>query len=222
MKFATLVVPGNQALATLEARRSSFPQTGEYPFLIGGPAAVGRLQDPALRPRAFADILVASQSVQLPEWFRQRQVDPADWDMSVEELLGTWPDATRTHSSLTLHLDTTGRQVLPQVHLGLARIEHAWQLPAWLDFGGWNECPSAEIHCALHREWQSRYGAEIVGVSSDILECQVRNPPGDRDSAIELVWQMFAYCPDLLQGGGSLSELAAGLMQARHWFFWWD
>jgi hypothetical protein len=35
--------------------------------------------------------------------------------------------------------------------------------------------------------------------------------------------QQFAYCPDIvLQGTETIDRLAAGLLEARYWFFWWD
>ena len=36
--------------------------------------------------------------------------------------------------------------------------------------------------------WQERFGAEITGMSGDVIECAVLNPPTDRNSATALAW----------------------------------
>ena len=36
-------------------------------------------------------------------------------------------------------------------------------------------------------------------------------------------YEQFAYCPDIVdQGAGTLEALAAVLVNASVWFFWWD
>lgn len=45
------------------------------------------------------------------------------------------------------------------------------------------------VPCAMYQYWQKEFGAEIVGVSGDVIECIVKNPPRDKDTAIKLAWQ---------------------------------
>jgi hypothetical protein len=96
-------------------------------------------------------------------------------------------------------------------------------VPAVVGFGDWNECPAPEFHVALHRRWQERYGAELVGMSSDVIEMRVARPPRSRDDAMALAQEQYAYCDDIVhQGVESLSALAATLLEGTVWFFWWD
>jgi len=67
------------------------------------------------------------------------------------------------------------------------------------------------------------YGAQITGVSGEVIECIVSNPPRDQAAAIELAWQQYWYCDDIVeQGCESISNLAATLLNSPYWYFWWD
>ncbi len=64
---------------------------------------------------------------------------------------------------------------------------------------------------------------EIAGVSGDVIECIVENPPTDRESATALAWEQYWYCGDIVdQGCGKILNLAATLLNSRNWYFWWD
>jgi Domain of unknown function (DUF4253) len=137
--------------------------------------------------------------------------------------VGEWPIDAIDQGSITLHTDILSGNIKPKVYLGLAKIEQPWHLPAVIHFGGWNSCPSDEEHCAFHRSWQERFGAEITGMSGDTVECVVRNPPRDRKAALDLAWEQYLDCNDIVeQGCGSISKLAATLLNSPYWYFWWD
>ncbi len=96
-------------------------------------------------------------------------------------------------------------------------------IPAFLKFGNWNDCPAPETHCAIHRHWFEKYGAEIIGLSSDVIECRVAKPPIDKNEAMELAMQQFAYCYDIVeQGTETIANLAGSLVNSNNWYFWWD
>jgi hypothetical protein len=40
------------------------------------------------------------------------------------------------------------------------------------------------LHCAMHQYWQKEFGAEIIGVSDEVIECIVKNLPRDKETAI--------------------------------------
>jgi len=92
-----------------------------------------------------------------------------------------------------------------------------------LRFGGWNECPSPEVHVALMRLWQERFGAEVVGITRDVVEMRVERPPTNKVDALRLAKQQYLYCQDIVdQGTQTLESLAAVLLGGTSWFFWWD
>jgi hypothetical protein len=99
----------------------------------------------------------------------------------------------------------------------------SWQAPAFMKWGGWNANPGADLHCAALRYWQQQYGAELVAMTKDELEFRVARPPCDRLAALRLARAHFLYCGDRIsQGEGSLENLAAKLLNADAWYFWWD
>lgn len=99
-----------------------------------------------------------------------------------------------------------------------------WEVFAHLQYGGWNEYPSAEEHVAVMKHWFDRYGAEPVIVTGDVIEMLVARPPVDRAGAEELALEQFGYTyGDLVyQGYEEFARLAAALRGRKHWFFWWD
>jgi hypothetical protein len=69
----------------------------------------------------------------------------------------------------------------------------------------------------------SRAGAEIAGVSGDVIECIVANPPRDKEQSMNLAWEQYLYCQDIVvQGRETISNLAATLLNSPYWYFWWD
>ncbi|HEX7378483.1 MAG TPA: DUF4253 domain-containing protein [Pirellulales bacterium] len=168
-------------------------------------------------------IIAASLEIAPMQWIAERRREAEACEFSEDELLGEWPDEVLDNGSIMLHTDILTGKTKPETFLGLARIEQPWHLAAAVRFGGWNACPTPEEHCALHREWQEQYGAEITGMSSDVVECSVRKPPTYRESASVLAWQQYWYCEDIVvQGVGTISRLAGTLLNSHYWYFWWD
>ncbi len=67
----------------------------------------------------------------------------------------------------------------------------------------------------MPRTWEERFGTEIVCVGHDTLEFEVTRSPVTREQ--------YLYCPDIVdQGVGDVLPLAATLLGASKWFFWWD
>lgn len=155
--------------------------------------------------------------------------------------LGEWP-ATSTDAgerpltrildtglSIARHsarLDQNGELIhefKEHVVIALLPVAHSWEVFAYLLYGGWNGCPPPEHHVATLRSWSERYGAEVVGVASDALDIRVMSKPATREEALDLAREQYLYCNDIVdQGVGTLSDLAALLMQDDWWYFWWD
>jgi hypothetical protein len=220
----TLRVTGGDAIRVLNEHRSRYHTTGQYPFLIGDAEDLGRIKEAAeFNKQEPTAIIRASFEVKTAEWIAGRRKEAEEYELSAEELLGEWPGEIAEKGSIALHKDVLSGKIKPEVYLGLAKIEKPWQLPALLKYGAWNECPEPEVHCAFHRQWQERYGAEITGMSSDVVECAVSKPPTDHKAATDLAWEQYWYCADIVeQGCGSVSNLAATLLNSRYWYFWWD
>jgi hypothetical protein len=211
----------------LEDHRSKYRATGQYPFLIGDGEELERLEEAAHdAERGSAEVIRASLEIDVGAWIAERREErreDTEGEFSDEELLGECPIEFPGHGSISLHKDIVSGEIIPKVYLGLAKIEQPWQLPALIHYGGWNACPFPEEHCAFHRSWQERFGAEITGMSGDTVECVVKNPPRDMKTALDLAWEQYWYCNDIVdQGCQSIFNLAATLLNSPYWFFWWD
>jgi len=99
----------------------------------------------------------------------------------------------------------------------------AWQIPLYLQYGGWNECPLPEEHAAILAYWHRYYGAELFGLDESTLELWVAEPPTTDTATLTLAKEHFAYCEDIVsQGTMTVARLAQILHQSNHWYFWWD
>ena len=99
----------------------------------------------------------------------------------------------------------------------------AWEVFAWLPFGGWNCCPDTPALMSVSRRWRERYGAVPAVISSDTLEYRVPHP-ATPENAWELAREQGVFCPDSLDTDAEvpLAKLAADLAGATVWSFWWD
>lgn len=224
MTVTYLKIRGADAIRTLNEHRSGYRTTGKYPFLIGDEDEMELLQENAeFNTQDPAEIIRASLEIDVADWIENRRAQVTEDGIELDEIVGDWPGEISEKGSIGLHKDVLSEKIISEVYLGLATIDQPWHLPAVLKYGAWNECPEAEVQCAFHRAWQSEYGSEITGVSGDIIECTVANPPRTQENAIRLAWQQYWYCADIVdQGCESVSNLAATLMNSPYWYFWWD
>ncbi len=148
----------------------------------------------------------------------------AAMEMEPEEPpLGEWPAKPEPSVGLTVVSDILTGKPLPKAYVGIAPTDDWTTIPAYLRWGGWNECPAAEYHVAAMRGWRDRYGAELVGMSADTLNLRIATRPKTREEALALAREHYIYCADIIdQGFPSYSALAAYLMANDWWYFWWD
>jgi hypothetical protein len=218
LPFEFLVVPGGEAV---EQRSRLLSRAEITPVIMGNREEVSRLedllQDPSDTPEA---ILARANDLDVEEWIRSRtDEDPGQYSVEPAE----WPRGRMPPLELSVHLDVLSRRPKPKVVIGLVPTALAWQVPAFLKFGDWNDCPSPDAQVALHKKWHQEYGSEIACLSGDVIECTVKNPPSSRQSALALAREQFVYCSDIVhQGVGSLEALAATLIKSKTWYFWWD
>ena len=219
--FPTETVAGRQALARWRELRTAGRSAGFYPVIVGDPKEAARLaENVSLNPAAPAAILQAASRLSADAVLRHRAGQDPDLLANVE--LGEWP-AQPSRPSIITPFELLGGQPKREVLIAQLPTLHSWEVPALLRFGAWNDCPAPEEHVALHRAWHERYGAEIVALTGDVMECLVARPPQTRDEALALAREHFAYCPDVVfQGVETLTALAAALHQHDTWYFWWD
>src|SRR5262249_43026296 len=100
--------------------------------------------------------------------------------------IGEWPAEADPDTGPSVLLDLRTGRPLPKIHIALIPTDDWTTIPAHLRWGGWNACPDPEYHVAALRSWRDRFGAELVGIGSDIMDLHINNPPQTRGEALEL------------------------------------
>lgn len=97
-------------------------------------------------------------------------------------------------------------------------------IPAYLPFGGWNDCPDAETQLAFTHYWREKYGAIPAALdNADCLEFLVEHPVADPLEAKKLAVEQFAFCSDLpFQVFEDFEQLTEFIHQSHQWYFRWD
>ncbi|MDC7121673.1 DUF4253 domain-containing protein [Cellulomonas fimi] len=109
--------------------------------------------------------------------------------------------------------------------VALVPAAHGWQVPVLLGWdGGVNYDMEPVDHAVVLRDWQERFGAELVTLDGEqVLELWVDRPPASTAEALAVAREQYEYCYDVVhQGVGSLTDLAGDQVGSRSWYFWWD
>lgn len=131
--------------------------------------------------------------------------------------------AESSPSRFSLPYDILSRQPLDKLLLTLVPVRQPWEVAAYLGFGGWNSCPEPAWQVAIQKYWFERYGAEVVSMSSDVLEMQVSRPPQTAAEALALAQEQYLFCDDIVhQGVQTIANLSKSLLNSSIWYFWWD
>ena len=216
----TVAVDGLHAVSELYRLRSEYPRTGLYPIILGDEEDLERLEEGRYERFDPEAILAESRKLNPARWLARRPKEaPELYDFPE----GEWPEDEPEEMGIVTHLDVLSREPKSKVFIGLLRVNSPWEVFAHLQWGGWNDCPLPAVHCALHRYWEEKWGAQPSSVTGDVVQCIVTRPPLDHKAALALAREQYIYCYDIVdQGVQSIAVLAAGLRCARHWFFWWD
>jgi hypothetical protein len=207
-------------MAELHRLADQYAATGLYPILLGDNEDYVRVGEGMEEAFEAPAIVQESYGIEPSKWLQKRfELDPDIFQ--AEE--GDWPAVLNEPIGMMTHLDIVTGKPKQDVVIGLLRLASPWEAFAFLNWGGWNECPFPTEHCAMHRYWESKYGAKVVSVTADIVQCAVARPPLDRAAALHLAREQYIYCCDIVdQGTITISALAASLLNSQHWYFWWD
>lgn len=225
-------VPGARALARWEELRAS----GEgYPVIIGDAEVLNTVLEAVVdydSPQ-IATTLVKAESLAWPQALmdlklRTREALAEDYASGeIEDIpppeTGRWPARPEAARAPTTPVNPLDGTPYDPCYILVVPARYGWEVPAYTAWGAWNECPPPELHIAALRSWHERYGAELVGMSGDVLDVRVTRRPATREEALALASEHFEYCPDIVwQGSETLAPLAATYTVSDWWFFWWD
>ena len=230
LPYPITTVHGDQAVQTLNSLRKD---THSTPIILGGPDALERMIEAFDEFDDSVEALLAqAANIDPLAWLAEQEAE-ARADADADELedddsddFAEWMNEAAEGpplDALSTHLDVLSQQPLPQVSITQLPTREAWQAACFLKIGGWNAMPEAPVHSALWQMWHAQYGAQVACVADDVIEFTVSKPPTTAEAAQALARQQAIYCPDIVdQGQGSEAALAASLLGAKVWYFWWD
>jgi len=214
-----------EALTTWERLRG---EGKGWPVVVGDDEDLLRIAETfSLEPdRTPAAILAAAKALTYPKTINDFAA--SEWGDELKHVkVGPWPkvasrDDHAASDGLSVAWDLSGK-AKSKVHILLLPTTDGAEVFAYLRWGAWNSCPPPEHHVITARDWARRYGAEVIGVSGDVIDMRVQSRPKTRDEALSLAREHLTYCPDIVvQGTDTLAPLAALTMTSDWWFFWWD
>ena len=222
-------IDNHDAFERWRTLRAEVESTGRWPLLIGTDNWLDLFNDPTedwdgdvetlLTEAATLDpeaILARGYTDALPDDEEEREeYDFLDLDFDPQKLIVP-PAPVATPSFVSYEAKGTSLVcTLP--------TRNGWEAPAHLGYGGWNGYPHVAEHVALLRRWHRLYGAELVTLTTDLIELRPARPIFDPVVAATLAREWFAYSYDnVAQGSGSLPALAQDLLGAELWSSWWD
>lgn len=221
---------GTEALATWRSLRDRHARTGLWPVLLGSdPQVVDQLTwRLGMLARTAPGIPEVEDAPPAPELFVGWLGDPAEDDYLNDvprHLAKLEQDAQAMRARLTERPDEAAVRALAgdTVTIALVPAAAGWEVPALL---AWTGAERYDIggpeHLSVLHFWHDVYGAELVAVGLERLECLVDRPPDDARSAFELAVQHYSYCPALMDNLVPAMGALAATLFGRHWLFDWS
>lgn len=97
-------------------------------------------------------------------------------------------------------------------------VASSWEMLAYVNWFGTSD-PGAEYYIALGKRWEEDFGAELYCHYGTMLQCVVKNPPMNIESAWQLGRDHDLIAPDTFSRSGvSLRYYANGLVGNKKWF----
>lgn len=202
-------VEGRDALEVWSALRRVAPETHLFPVVLGDGVSVQRHADAVVHTATPVETTLArAAALDLDAWLAARP-EPAR-GATVE------PDP-RPERFLSVVDPVLGVPVMP-VSVALFPVARAADVPAWLAYGNWRDCPEAAVHVAMLRRLEDQAAVELVAITSDRIELRVPSPPTDpaaRERLAEMLarWDVPAFAADR----ATIATWSATLVPSRSW-----
>jgi hypothetical protein len=147
-------VTGEKAIEELNRLQLEFTSSGLWPILIGDDQELERIEEGLEDSSESPDeILAASTAIHAEKWFEERiSQDPELYQCED----GDWPDVDPGEIGIVTHLSISGSKPKKKVSIALLAIDNSSDSFAHLNWGGWNDCPFPQDHCAIHRYWRAK------------------------------------------------------------------
>jgi hypothetical protein len=224
--FEHVIVGGADAEAV--ASRLKQVRQHQTPLILGSPRDAGILLEgfELAGSTVVEEAIETARTLDLDAWISDRRAEAEAECYADSKPIpprSPWTPDVMRQDHLNSVRDIRTREFHGQVIVALLPTDQAPHAAAHLRFGAWNDCPDPATHVAFAERWYRSNGAIPVVNTFDIIEFRVGRPISSRDEAIAIATEQFFYCTDIVyQGCQTLDLLAASLLKAPYWYFWWD
>ncbi|WP_201374043.1 DUF4253 domain-containing protein [Ktedonobacter robiniae] len=150
-----------------EILRSLVSETGYWP-VIGWDC----FKQPPWKEDSVEDILEKGLRIDIQQWLEQEGIFRID-----EESMRRHPDAPPAPFDFYLHHRWFANTLPSLVPIALVPTVHFWKAPAYLLVQSNEWDPPNEVHVAMMKYWNERWGAELVAMAPSNVEMRVLRPP---------------------------------------------
>jgi hypothetical protein len=132
---------------------------------------------------------------------------PAERGHAFDEIL---PRIRRSHSAT------------PMARIGLVAADRPADVLSLIGWGGLaNRQESVLPLTAVLRSWEDRFGARLIDVGYADLRLFVDRPPRTLEAAQHIAAEQVFLADDCIGGARDIPDIAARLVNAPVWTFWW-
>jgi hypothetical protein len=135
------------------------------------------------------------------------------------------PSAERQHAlDVTLPRIRAAHRATPQARIGLVaagRPADALAVIGWHGLANYGQEALMPLITVL-RSWEDRFGARLIDVGFADLRLLVERPPRTLEAAQRLAAEQAVLADDCIDGARDVPDIAARLVNAPIWTFWWD
>jgi hypothetical protein len=111
----------------------------------------------------------------------------------------------------------------PQARIGLVAADRPADMLLAIGWGGLVNCGESLLELTVVlRSWEDRFGARLIDVGYAGLRLFVQRPPRTLAAAQLIAAEQVVLGGDCLDGARDIPSLAARLVNAGCWTFWWD
>jgi uncharacterized protein DUF4253 len=219
-----LTVKTVEALTSWQTLRGLVDETGYWPVIVGVYENLDDLAGRGGNPGSPREIISEGLGIgaeQALQQLAEQYASAYNETLSESAPRGAWPGPDEIPPTSSV---LAGEQS-EHVNIVLLPTKEGWHAPAYLNFGAWNDCPIPRVHVCMLKHWHERYGADLMSMTDTTVEVWVRLPPRDRESSWQLAWEHYVYCRETIGYDlmtNTLEDLAARLLNAPRWYFWWD
>ena len=219
--YAIVDASGEDVESALEKERRRGGLEGFTPVLLGSATDVEMLVSVLdARTDILEEILLRAGEIDPERWFAEREATLRE---SSPLSVGHWPEEEPQPASLRSHRDVVTRRIEDTVYIARIPTRSPWEVPAHLGLGGFGLIPEPAAQVAISKRWFESHEAVVVAVTVDLVEYAVKSPPTERTDAESLAREHCLYSPDMgMESQGGVLDLAARLLNAGYWQFWWQ